>query len=333
MSRREGSTRSFAVVSGLAALCAATSAEAQSAAEQAAAEALFREARQLMGDGRLSAACAKFTESQRLDPKLGTLLNLASCHEQEGKTASAWAEFTQAIGMAEKAKQEARAEFARTHVAALESRLSRVMFVISGDGVEAPPGMTIHVGDRELAAAALGSRIPLDPGKYDVEVTAPGKRRWSTAIELPPGPATLGVAIPPLADIAPAQPASQPEVAPPPDGGGGIQRPLALVLGGLGLVGIGLGTYFGIRTLSKQGVVDDNCQGELCNQEGLDADEDAHTSATVSTIAFAAGGALAIAGLVVVLTASSSDDPAPQALWLSPRVSSQGLDLKLGGAW
>src|SRR5262245_5300846 len=61
------------------------------AQDPAAAEARFREARALLQENRVSEACAKFAESNRLDPSSGTLLNLANCHKTEGKLATAWA--------------------------------------------------------------------------------------------------------------------------------------------------------------------------------------------------------------------------------------------------
>src|ERR1700690_321489 len=83
-------------------LCAeATSWAAESsAASKAVATQLFDDAQALLAKGELASACAKYAESQRLDPQLGTLLHLGDCYERLGKTASAWASFKDAIVIA-----------------------------------------------------------------------------------------------------------------------------------------------------------------------------------------------------------------------------------------
>src|SRR6187399_1063297 len=64
------------------------------------AEVLFRDGQQLLAAGRISEACVKFRASQTAEPALGTLLNLAVCHEKEGRTATAWLEYAETASLA-----------------------------------------------------------------------------------------------------------------------------------------------------------------------------------------------------------------------------------------
>lgn len=84
-----------------------------STTDKATADALFRAGKELLESGKVAEACAKLAESQRIDPRLGTLLNVAACHEQEGRTATAWSEFNEAASQAAIAKQAERETFAR----------------------------------------------------------------------------------------------------------------------------------------------------------------------------------------------------------------------------
>src|SRR5690349_12619904 len=92
----------------------------------AAADQLYKEARALAQKGKHAEACPKFEASYKLDRALGTLLNLADCHEHVGKVASAWAEWNEAIDMAKRANDDKREKFATKRRNEIEPKLPRL---------------------------------------------------------------------------------------------------------------------------------------------------------------------------------------------------------------
>src|SRR5882757_3842955 len=104
-------------VLGLSSLSSSV-ARAQSG-DSAVAQALFDQAKKLIADGHASEACPKLEESQRLEPRSGTLINLASCYEQTGRLASAWSKYIEAATSAKASGNSAREAVARQHAAAL----------------------------------------------------------------------------------------------------------------------------------------------------------------------------------------------------------------------
>src|SRR5579859_7080743 len=148
--------------------------------DSAMAEALFQEGRKLVEQKRYADACPKFAESERLDPGIGTLLNLAACHELEGKTATSWSEFTQALGQAERESRADAGQFARTHLAALTPKLPKI--VINVPAENDAPGLEVTLDGQALGKPAWGVAAPIDPGNHVIAAVATGRKRWSTQV-------------------------------------------------------------------------------------------------------------------------------------------------------
>src|SRR5882672_7960826 len=124
------------------------------------AETLYQTGRDLMTAGKYAEACPKFAESYRLDAATGTLLNLAACHEAEGKFASAWGEFTDGANAAERDGRDDRVEYATDRAQALLPKLSRLV-IDTAQGVDRA-ALQISLDGAEVGAAALGVPMPLD---------------------------------------------------------------------------------------------------------------------------------------------------------------------------
>lgn len=279
---------------------------------QAAAEALFQEGRRLMDERKYAEACPKLAESHRLDPGIGVLLYLGDCYAANGQTASAWAAFREAEPAARAAGQADRARIAQEKIAALEPKLSKIVLV-APKGVD-PTSFEVRLDREVFGAATLGVGVPIDPGSHEVAVSAPGRVPWKstivvaadtplTTIELPTLQAT-GDATPPAA-VAPAPPARDDDAS-----GWSDQKTAALVVGGVGVGGLVVGSIFGAMAFSSWGDTDDHCDaGEprRCDAEGVDAADAASTQGTISTIAFTVGGAAVVGAAILWLTAPDGE--------------------------
>lgn len=304
---------------------------AQGDGDKALAAALFQEGKALMAEGKTSAACAKLQESFRLDPGGGTILNLATCHETEGKVATAWAEFGQALSMARRDNRPDRIQFAEEHLKSLEARLARLV-------VQVPPAadlpeLQIMRDGAELRRPAWGTPVPLDPGEHTVEARAPGRVVFRKSVTIPDSATTITLEIPQLA-LAPAAPSASlsasaappppppPASAPPPASSPPSEQtgPSAMKIGGfvalgLGAVGLGLGTYFGVRAIGKHSDSNALCPTPTtCRDNGAELDRQAGTAADISTVAFIAGGASAALGVVLLVIDGRSNNAASTGL-------------------
>jgi len=284
-------------------------ARAQGQDSGAAAEALFQEGRKLVDAKRYGEACPKLLASHRLAPAPGTLLNLADCYERDGKLASAWARFREAISLAQKVGRPDREKSARQGADRLEPRLIKLTILAKEPGVE------VKLDGTALDAAALGTPVPVDAGKHTIDASARGKKTFSTAVDVSERTKAPSVEIPPLDAEDPTAPAAKKPATPPtvteppaeePKSRGGLQRVLGITAMGIGVVGLGIGTFYGIRAIQKSSEAKDagcNDDNECQSADGQLAAETAQNAGTFSTIMLLAGGVFAAGGVVLYLTA------------------------------
>jgi hypothetical protein len=280
-----------------------------SPSDVARAEALFQTGRQLMRERRFAEACPKLAESQDLDPAPGTRLNLADCWEHEGRTASAQREFLAVAQVAENSGEKERAAIARARAKQLENKLTRLALLVPPPA--RLPGLQVLRNSVPVAEADWGAAQPIDPGKVVIEARAPGRRTYRSEFSLQSDGATHNLTIPtlvPSVEAAPAEPAAE---GPSTSRAQWLQRG-GIGLAGLGVVGITLGTMFGVRavTLHRRSQ-DEGCdERDVCPAGALATRRSAVRTGNVSTVSFVIGGALLAGGAGLYVWGSRSSERA-----------------------
>jgi hypothetical protein len=269
---------------------------------RAVAEMLFFTARGLMEAGRFSQACQKFTESYRLDPAAGTLLNLAVCHEKEGRIASAWGEFRQAIAEARKANRPDREELAQREISKIQADLPFV--TISVPAQARVPGLRIARNGVPLNDAAWDTELPIDPGTNEITATAPKYKPQEKKIVIEKRQ-HLTVVIDPM-DPTPVAKSFWT-----------AQRQLGAAALGGGVALAGVGAFFGALALNNRSKSFSNCpvfDGERrCTQVGADAMSMAQTDAWISDVGIGVGAAAIVVGGYFLIWGHGPDSPSPPA--------------------
>jgi hypothetical protein len=102
---------------------------------------------------------------------------------------------------------------------------------------------------------------------------------------------------------------------------------VALIVGGIGVIGVGVGSAFGLMAKSSHDKSDPLCsESDHCTSEGRSYRESAFSQATVSTVAFSIGGAGLLGGAILWLTAPRPQEKgAPVAI--VPTVGPDGAGL------
>jgi hypothetical protein len=264
-----------------------------------AAEALFQEAKDLAAAGQWAPAAEKFAQSFQLDRASGPLYNLANCHEQLGKTATAWAEFREVVSLATTEGKKERAEAANDRAKALEPKLVRVQLAVD----DKTPGLTVTRNGKAVEPLTWGVAVPVDPGEYVFEATAPGKSAWRTTVRADVAGKALTVRVPVLGEVV-AVAVVEPTVPKPPFL---VRQRGSLITLGVGAALAGVGAGLGGAALASHAKVTEACKG----LGGMPCDQldDARAKAIGSSVMFGAAGAAGVTAVVLFVMGEAKSKP------------------------
>lgn len=222
---------------------------------------------------------------------------------------------------------------------ALERAIPTIVFTAKGTAGADLTSVVVTMDGVKIAERLDASAIAVDPGEHTFEFSSEGYPPITKKILVREGAKGHQE----LIDFAPGSgsgPSGGGPVAGADTSSGDTQRIVAYALGGAGILGLGLGTFFGLKASSTYKDAESHCPSgpTSCTQEGITGGEDAHTQAAISTVSFVAGGLLLGGALVLYFTAPSSS-PAKTAraprgfVGLTPTAGPGAAGLRLGGTF
>jgi hypothetical protein len=237
--------------------------------------------------------------------------------------------------------QSGREKVSAAQKAALSPQVPYVTLVLR----DAPAGTTVKWDDMLFNLPALGVPLPVNPGEHVVTTQAPGTSSVVTRVAVdkaerkqidlkigPPNSARPSPTVP-MAPPPAVLPTGVPRSEEADAGGPSASRKIWIYgAGGLGAVGLVVGSITGALVLGKKGTIEDNCEGTRCNAAGKEAADSAKSLGLVSTIGFGVGIAGLATAAVLVLTEPKS--AAAARAW-APLVAdrSGGVVVGLQRAW
>jgi len=285
----------------------------------------FERGRTLLGDGKIKEACAAFELSQRLAPDASTLLHLGNCYQRDGRAASAWQTFRQAITLAHDLGQPDRERYARERAAALEPDLSYLTITIA-PATASLSGLAVTRDGVPVSHFGATPPTAVDSGRHTVTAKAPGKKDWSSIVDVGKNSASNAAAIeiPVLEDADPTTTlptpvAEEPQPQPPPPASSSSLFVAGLIAGGAGLVVTGIGTGFALSAQQKEDDLETlSASRGTWSPQYQKTYDDGSSAATTATVLFVTGGLLLAVGVTLAIVnapASSSSKKQASLSW------------------
>ncbi|HKO93860.1 MAG TPA: hypothetical protein VJU61_22055 [Polyangiaceae bacterium] len=311
-----------------------------SAADRATARRLATEGQVALTKGDFDTAADRFERANDLLAAPTFLVRLARARVGQGRLVEAYEIYRKIIreGVAPDkpdAFKKALAD-AKQEVKTVEPRLAWISVNVVGAN---PSDVQVTLNDAVIPSAALGAQRPVDPGTLRVKAKAEGYRPADAEVRLAEGehlPAIeMRMVALPKVEAVPVAKNNNPIM----DENGGeessfmSQRTLGYVSLGVGGAGLVVGGITGLMAYNRhQDLINTPCavkEGNHCwvldptedkQKEAQQTEKEMNTFATISTVSFIAGGALAATGLILLLTAPDEPETIAGTATLRPYV-------------
>lgn len=267
------------------------------AGEPNEADAAFRRGIALMESGSITEACAAFEQSERLESKAGTLLNLAGCYERASRWADAYRTFEQARDGARARQRPDWEAVATEHMATLKPKVAFV--TVDAFSVSGPPGARVTIDGRPVTEEELRRGAAVAPGTHAVRREAAGYRSSEQTITTPPD---ARVTLAPL-EREPAAREAMPVEGPLAQEDPPARKTVGIVVASTGVAALAFGAFGALVASNALADAKEACSSypDHCTPDAADPNERAETWSTLGTAGLVGGAALLAVGLALYL--------------------------------
>ena len=269
-----------------------------SAADLESARELFKEGREARQSGDMKRALERFKAAHQYGQTPVTALELGRTHIQLGELVEGREVLLSVARMKVQPDEGEKSSQARAEAAELAEDAKRRIPTLSVKltGVAPDAAAQVTVDGFPVPIVSLVGIRKANPGKH-VVVAKVGAREETRNVDLEESKTQeLAIDLTGAASTATVAP-PQGSGAPPADGERQIS-PVTWVGLGVGVLGVGIGSVFGIIALGKASDVNAACKSMHCPPATKDTVDSGRTAATVSTVGFAVGAAGVITAAV-----------------------------------
>jgi len=296
------------------------------------ADQLFKKGKKLLAEKRYPEACTAFEESDRLDPGIGTKLNVARCYQEWGKLATAWRWFSDAEQMAKEAKDD-RAQKIHEIIEELDATVPRLTVKAPRDA--STSDVVIKLDGIPFDVSALGIERRVDPGPHQIDYTVKGAKQSKVIPVERGGSSEVMLNLPKKSKTADKLKVDSSVGAS--EQSEQTRRLIGLGVSGGGVVAMGVAGVLTLRARSDyKHAISAHCRGvgDMCDAIGQTATQSARHRANIATVVTVSGLAMVGVGLFVYFTTpTTASHGAEHALYLAPSIGGDGTGVVLGGAF